>query len=115
MTNPVAGSAPTSGRDWWSVGTVLGANGVLMAVLLAQAMNARGNLFPFFVMLEPEGLSALALGLAVALLIAGRQRATARPPVAGVGRGIVAAALGWVVAFGLVYAASMIVFWSTAS
>ena len=111
MTNTVAGSARTSARAWWSVGTVLVANGVLVTVLLSQAVGADGKLFPLFFMLEPKGLCALAVGLAVALLIAWRQHATARPPVTGIGRGIVAAALGWALAFGLVYAAAMAVFW----
>jgi hypothetical protein len=109
MTNTVAGSARTRARVWWSVGTVLVANGALMTVLLLQAIEARGKLFPLFFLLVPEGLGALALGLAVALLIAWRQRATARPPVTGIGRGIGAAAIGWALALGLLYALAMFV------
>jgi hypothetical protein len=47
MTNTVAGSARTSARVWWSVGTVLVANGVLVTLLLSQAIGAGGKLFPF--------------------------------------------------------------------
>jgi hypothetical protein len=112
MTNPVAGSARKGAPDWWSVGTVLVANGVLVTVLLWQAISAGGKLFPLFFMLEPRGLGALAVGLAMALLIAWRQRGTTRTPITRVGRGLVAAGLGWALAFGFVYATALAVFWS---
>ena len=113
MTNTVAGPARTSARVWWSVGTVLVANGALVTLILSgqlrQATGAGGGFVPIDFLLGPVGLGALAVGLAVALTIAWRQRATARPPVAGIGRGIGATALGWALAFGLDVAAAIVV------
>ena len=113
MTNAVADSAPTSTRDWWSVGTVLVANGALVTLILSgqlrQATGGGGGFVPIDFLLGPVGLGALTVGLAVALPIAWRQRAAARPPATGIGRGIGATALGWALAFGLDVAAAMVV------
>ena len=113
MTNTVVGPARTSARVWWSVGTVLVANGVLVTSILSgqlrQATGAGGWFVPVDFMLGPVGLGALAVGLAVALPFACRQRATAEPPVTGISRGIGATALGWALALGLDVAAAIIV------
>lgn len=113
MTNTVAGPARTSARVRWSVGTVLVANGVLVTAILSgqlrQATGEGGGFVPIDFMLGPVGLGALTVGLAVALTIAGRQRATAQPPVTGIYRGIGATALGWALALGLDVAATIIV------
>ncbi|WP_250009076.1 hypothetical protein [Actinoplanes sp. M2I2] len=113
MTNTVAGLARTGAPDWWSVGTVLVANGALVTSILSgqlrQATGGGGGFVPVDFLLGPVGLGALTVGLAVALSIAWRQRATAGSPAAGIGRGIGATALGWALAFGLDVAAAMVV------
>lgn len=115
MTNTVAGPARTNARVWWSVGTVLVANGVLVTMILSgrlrHATGSGGGFVPIDLLLGPVGLCALTVGLAVALTIAWHQRTTARPPVTGVGRGIGATALGWALAFGLDVAAVLAVIW----
>ena len=113
MTNTVARSVRTSAPDWWSVGTVLVANGALVTLILSgqlrQATGAGGGFVPIDFLLGPVGLGALTVGLAVALPVAWRQRATARPAATGIGRGIGATAIGWAIAFGLDVAAAMVV------
>ena len=115
MTNTGTGPARTSARDWWSVGTVLVANGALVTTILSgqlrQVTGEGGGFVPIDFMLGPVGLGALTVGLTVALTIAWRQSATARPPVTGIGRGIGATALGWALAIGLDVAAAIVVFY----
>ncbi|MEU4621154.1 hypothetical protein AB0G04_14385 [Actinoplanes sp. NPDC023801] len=115
MTNTRAGLARTTARVWWSVGTVLVANGALVTMILSgrlrQVTGDGGWLVPIDFMLGPVGLGALTVGLAVALRIAWRQRATAGPPVTGIGRGIGATAVGWALAIGLDVAATIVVFY----
>jgi hypothetical protein len=94
---------------------VLAANGALVTGILSgqlrQVTGAGGGFVPVDLLLGPVGLGALTVGLAVALTIAWRQRATARPPVTGIGQGIGATVLGWALAFGLDVAAVMLVIW----
>jgi hypothetical protein len=112
MTRTLAGPGRRNARAWWSVGTVLVANGALVVAVLSgevrQATGSGGGFVPIDFMLGPVGLGAIAVGLGVALAIAWRPRVTDRSPVTGIFPGIGATAIGWTVAVALDVVAALV-------